>query len=104
MYSQKPKIMKNIHLLPTSQSSCEKVEAIQTCIIGCEKLIINGENSICCGDYTYKIIPQEEPKQKNSTLNIDILKSKVDNALANETQESLTEWLESQRNKQEPIT
>ncbi len=46
----------------------------------------------------------EESKQKNSTLNIDILKSKVDNALANETQESLTEWLESQRNKQEPIT
>jgi hypothetical protein len=43
-------------------------------------------------------------KQEHSTLNLDILKSKVDNALDNETQESLTEWLETQRNKQKPIT
>jgi hypothetical protein len=92
--------MKNIHVIPTSQTSCEKVETIQTCIIGCEKLIINGENSTCCGDYKYKIIPQKT-KQEHSTLNLDILKSKVDNALANETQESLTEWLETQRTKQE---
>ena len=44
--------------------SCESVETVQVCIIGCDKLILNGENSICCGDKKYKIIiPQEEPKQ-----------------------------------------
>jgi len=45
--------------------SCESVETVQVCIIGCDKLILNGENSICCGDKKYKIIiPQEEPKQE----------------------------------------
>ena len=88
--------MKNKHVIPTSQPSCEKVETIQTCIIGCEKLIINGENSTCCGDYKYKIIPQKT-KKEHTKLDLDKLKSKVDNALANETQESLTEWLETQR-------
>ena len=45
--------------------SCESIETVQVCIIGCDKLILNGENSICCGDKKYKItIPQEEPKQE----------------------------------------
>jgi hypothetical protein len=45
--------------------SCENVEVTQLCKIGCDKLILNGENSICCGDKKYKItIPQEEPKQE----------------------------------------
>jgi hypothetical protein len=48
----------------------------------------------------YKIIiPQEEPNK----LNLDKLKSKLDNALKNETKESLTEWLNSKRNKQETL-
>jgi hypothetical protein len=44
---------------------CESVEVTQLCKIGCDKLILNGINSICCGDKDYKIIiPQEEPKQE----------------------------------------
>jgi hypothetical protein len=44
--------------------SCEVVEVTQLCKIGCEKLILNGINSICCGDKEYKIIiPKEEPKK-----------------------------------------
>ena len=81
--------------------SCEEVEVEKGCKIDCTRFILNGENSMCCGDYKYKILPQEEPKQEHSTLNLDILKSKVDNALENETKKSLTEWLETQRNKQE---
>jgi hypothetical protein len=43
---------------------CESVEVTQLCKIGCGKLILNGVNSICCGDKEYKIIiPKEEPKQ-----------------------------------------
>jgi hypothetical protein len=45
--------------------SCERVEVTQLCKIGCDKLILNGINSICCGDKDYKIIiPQEESKQE----------------------------------------
>jgi hypothetical protein len=42
-----------------------KIIIPQLCKIGCDKLILNGINSICCGDKDYKIIiPQEEPKQE----------------------------------------
>jgi hypothetical protein len=42
------------------------------------------------------IIPKQEP------LNLKKLESKLDNALSKETTESLTDWLNSKRDKQEP--
>jgi hypothetical protein len=42
---------------------------------------------------------QEEPKQE--PLNLEKLESKLDNALSKETKESLTDWLNSKRDKQE---
>jgi frataxin-like iron-binding protein CyaY len=45
--------------------SCEFVEVKKGCKIDCTRFIINGVNSICCGDKEYKIIlPKEEPKQE----------------------------------------
>jgi hypothetical protein len=45
----------------------------------------------------YKIIiPKQDP------LNLEKLESKLDNALSKETTESLTNWLNSKRDKQEP--
>ena len=46
-------------------------------------------------------VVKEEPKQK--TLNLDKLESKLDDALAKETKESLSNWLNSKRNKQETL-
>ena len=48
-----------------------------------------------------KDFPYEEPKQE--TLNLDKLESKLDDALAKETKESLSNWLNSKRNKQETL-
>jgi hypothetical protein len=71
--------------------SCEyvevKVEFIQT------------PDNLKDGFYYKIIIPQEEPNK----LNLDKLESKLDKALKNETKESLTEWLESKRNKKETL-
>jgi hypothetical protein len=43
--------------------------------------------------------PKEEPKK----LNLDKMASKLDTALENETKESLTDWLNSKRDKQEEL-
>jgi hypothetical protein len=44
--------------------SCDEVEVKKGCKIDCNKFILNGVNSICCGDKEYKIIiPKEKPKQ-----------------------------------------
>jgi hypothetical protein len=46
--------------------SCEWIEVKKGCKIDCTRFILNGVNSICCGDKEYKIIlPKEEPKQEN---------------------------------------
>jgi hypothetical protein len=59
--------------------SCESVEVIQLCKIGCEKLILNGINSICCGDKEYKIIiPKEEPKQETIEEGFDRIFDSID--------------------------
>jgi hypothetical protein len=75
--------------------SCESVEiecSGRNCIeeYGCTKEVCNGVKSLKI------IIPKE-------TLNLDKLESKLDDALENETKESLTEWLNSKRNKQETL-
>jgi hypothetical protein len=41
---------------------------------------------------------KQKPKQE--TLNLNKLESQLDNALAKETKESLTNWLDSKRNKE----
>jgi hypothetical protein len=41
--------------------------------------------------------------KRQETLNLDKLESKLDDALAKETKESLTDWLNSKRNKQETL-
>jgi hypothetical protein len=41
--------------------------------------------------------------KRQKTLNLDKLESKLDDALAKETKESLTDWLNSKRNKQETL-
>jgi hypothetical protein len=38
--------------------------------------------------------------ENKKTLNLDKLESQLDNALAKETKESLTNWLDSKRNKE----
>jgi len=44
------------------------------------------------------IIPKEEPK-----LNLSLLESKLDKALSKETEESLTDWVNGKRTKQETL-
>jgi len=44
---------------------------------------------------------KQKPKQE--TLNLNKLESQLDNALAKETKESLTNWLDGKRNKQETL-
>jgi hypothetical protein len=58
----------------------------------CQGGVINGLNPRLCK----KCNPQEKPKQE--TLNLDKLESQLDNALAKETKESLSNWLNSKRN------
>jgi hypothetical protein len=77
--------------------SCKFVKVENTCL---EMRICDCPMNEDCLKPGYKIIiPQEEPNK----LNLDKLESKLDNALENETKESLTEWLNSKITKQETL-
>jgi hypothetical protein len=59
-----------------------KIIIPQLCKIGCDKLILNGINSICCGDKDYKIIiPKEEPKQETLKAAMYILQNSTYGAM-----------------------
>lgn len=48
-----------------NNSTCEFLEVEKHCVIGCSHLILNGENSLCCGNKKHKIIiPKEETQQE----------------------------------------
>ena len=74
-------------IIPQEEPKCTCKEHNPCC---CQ---VHGSCSTC--------VKQEEHTQE--TLNLDEMKSKLNNALDNETEESLTDWLKSKRGKQETL-
>jgi hypothetical protein len=57
-------------------SSCEFVEVNKVCVTGCSNLVLNGTNSLCCGDKRYEIVyPETDFKKQQRTYLKEIMEA-----------------------------
>jgi hypothetical protein len=82
-------------------SSCEFVEVNKVCVTGCPNLVLNGVNSLCCGDKKYEIVyPEDDFKKQQRTYLKEIMEADEKSGLYELSKQSKKQTIMStQRNR-----
>jgi hypothetical protein len=82
-------------------SSCEFVEVNKVCVTGCSNLVLNGTNSLCCGDKRYEIVyPEVDFKKQQRTYLKEIMEADEKSGLYELSKQSKKQTIMStQRNR-----
>lgn len=82
-------------------SSCEFVEVNKVCVTGCPNLVLNGTNSLCCGDKRYEIVyPEVDFKKQQRTYLKEIMEADEKSGLYELNEQSKKQTIMStQRNR-----